>query len=97
MMESAVDIRTFPDPLVAAVATYREAAKRFNELPDTEDDAEATKAVHIAYDRLTGWTTPVTRDGALSALLLIRDRQMIEEDAGHAMLAAAIRYVETSQ
>jgi hypothetical protein len=94
MMESAVDISTSPDPLIAAVATYREAAKRFNELPDIDDDAEAATTVHIAYDRLSGWTGPVSREGALSALLLIRDREMIEEDAGHAMLAAAIRYVE---
>jgi hypothetical protein len=92
-MEHIVSITAYHDPLVAAVNTYRDAAKRFNELPDTDDEASASKEVHAAYDTLSAWVAPVTREGALSALLLIRDREMIEEDAGHAMLAAAIRWV----
>lgn len=84
------------DPLIAAVAAYREGAKRFNELPETEDEDAAAKRVHSAYDRLCTWRQPLTREGALAALCFIRDRDMIAEDAGHTMLAAAINYLEVS-
>ncbi|OHV73351.1 hypothetical protein [Ensifer sp. LCM 4579] len=82
------------DPLIAAVAAYRDHARRFNELPDTEDDNAAATRTHASYDRLCRWNSPLTREGALAALLFIRDGDMIEEDAGHTMLSAAIKYLE---
>ncbi|RVH56250.1 hypothetical protein CN213_16005 [Sinorhizobium meliloti] len=84
------------DPLIAAVAAYREGARRFNELPEAQDEGAAAALAHDAYDRLCTWSHPLTREGALVALRFIRDRDMIAEDAGHTMLAAAINYLEVS-
>ncbi len=96
-MEQKGNTASQPDPLVGAIATYREGARRLNELEDDGDAyTAATAATHTSYDILCAWHRPVTREGALAALRFIRDGDMIEESAGHTMLSAAINYLECS-
>jgi hypothetical protein len=88
-MTEHVHITERAEPLLSTIALYRAGCDTFHRTGGGED------AMLTAHDRLCSWREPAgSRESALAALKLIRDGDMIEDDAGHAMLAAVIGYLE---
>lgn len=88
-MTEHVRITESADALLSAIAHYQAAGNTFHRTGHGED------AMLAAHDSLSVWREPAgSMEGAIAAFKWIRDGDMVDDDAGRAVLAAAIAYLE---
>ena len=85
--------------LTQAILDYREANRRFNELPNSENPAQDEAAVQWTYQRpldvLCAWTKPAqSLEEVHQALKMIRDDSIYIDSYGDALFKAVLGYFE---
>lgn len=87
------------DPIIAAIAAYRDGMRRFNETPFSDDESD--KMIEVTYGppmrTLMEWQEPArSQRGAIEALRMAKDEMShhADSDVAAAMVAAALAYLE---
>lgn len=99
---TTANVAVAADPLVHAINDYRAGNAAFCKLDESEwpalggDDAVIEMTYGAPMRVLDEWDQPAkSLEGAISALKLIRDEQLMLETMGDSMLAAALSYLES--
>ena len=98
---TTANVAVAADPLVHAINNFRAGNAAFCKLDEDEwpalggDDAVIEMTYGAPMRVLDEWEKPATSlQGAIEALKLIRDEQLMLEVMGDSMLAAALAYLE---